>query len=131
MNSYFILTNRKRAIIALIHSVAFLFIAAMGFTGSPWKPIWMQARLTAPLAILAIYVIVSSILWVLTRFSRCPLERFYFAFCSLSASVGVFRSLLGDPPLHLAIVLRVLLLSCAVVTGLVILKEHSEPEVAD
>lgn len=133
MNQYAILTNRKRAIIALIHSVVFLLIAARGATAPPLSPIWLHLHdgLTVPLVMLIVYVIVSSILWLLTRISRCFLERLYFAFCSSSASVGVVRYLFGDPPLHLAIVLRVLLLSCAVVTGLVIMREHTEPELAE
>lgn len=132
MNSYAILTNRKRAIIALIHSVVFLFIASRGMTSAPFTPIWSHAAgLAAPLIMLSIYLIVSTILWILTRVSRCFLERLYFGFCSLSASIGLLRSIFGDPPLHLAIIFRVLLLSCAVATGFVILREHSEPELAD
>ena len=132
MNSYAILTNRKRAIIALIHSFAFLLIAARGATSAPLTPIWIHAGgRTTSLIMLVIYLIVSSILWTLTRLSRCFLERLYFGFCSLSATVGVLRTVFGDPPLHLAIAMRVLLLSCAVVTGFVILREHSEPELAN
>lgn len=132
MNSYAILTNRKRAIIALIHSVVFLFIATRGMTSPPLTPIWIHAAgLATSLIMLIIYLIVSTILWWLTRISRCFLERLYFGFCSLSASIGLLRSLFGDPPLHLAIIFRVLLLSCAVITGFVILREHSEPELAD
>ncbi len=133
MNSYAILTNRKRAIIALIHSVVFLLIAARGASSPPLQPIWLHLHdgVTSGLIMLIIYLIVSSILWILTRISRCFLERLYFGFCSLSASVGLLRSVFGDPPMHLAIVLRVLLLSCAVITGFVILREHSEPELAE
>ena len=133
MNSYAILTNRKRAIIALIHSFAFLLIAAHGATSAPLQPIWLHLHdgLTAPLVMLIVYLVVSSILWILTCISRCFLERLYFGFCSLSATVGLLRSVLGDPPMHLAIVLRVLLLSFAVITGFVLLKEHSEPELAE
>lgn len=133
MNEYAILTNRKRAIIALIHSVAFLLIAARGATARPLSPIWLHLHdgMTASLAMLLIYLIVSSVLWWLTSISRCPIERLYFGFCSSSATVGALRYLFGDPPMHLAVVLRVLLLSCAVVTGLFIMREHSEPELAD
>lgn len=133
MNDYAILTNRKRAIIALIHSVFFLLIAARGITSPPLSPIWLHLHegLTAGMVMLIIYLIVSSILWQLTRISRCPLERFYFGFCSLSATVGLLRSIFGDAPMHLAIFIRVLLLTFAVITGFVILKEHSEPELAE
>jgi hypothetical protein len=134
MNIYAILTNRKRAIIALIHSVFFLIVAAMGATSRPFSPIWLHLHdgVTAQLVMLIIYVVVSTILWVLTRYSRCLLERLYFGFCSLSASVGVLRCIFGDPPLHLAAIMRVLLLGCAVVIGFVILREHSAvTELAD
>ena len=132
MNDYAILTNRKRAIIALIHSVFFLMVAAVGITSPRLLPIWLRLHdaFSAALAMLIIYLIVSSILWQLARVSRCSLERFYFGFCALSATVGLLRSIFGDPPMHLAIFIRVLLLTCAVVMGLVILKEHSEPELA-
>lgn len=133
MNDYAILTNRKRAIIALIHSVFFLMLAAVGITSPRLLPIGLRLHdaFGAALAMLIIYSIVSSILWLLTRSSRCSLERFYFGFCSLSATVGLLRSIFGDPLLHLAIFIRVLLLTGAVVTGLVILKEHSEPQLAE
>ena len=133
MNDYAILTNRKRAIIALIHSVFFLMLAAIGITSPRLLPISLRLydAFGPALAMLIIYLIVSSILWLLTRASCCSLERFYFAFCSLSATVGLLRSIFGDPPMHLAIFIRVLLLTCAVITGLVILKEHSEPELAE
>jgi hypothetical protein len=80
---------------------------------------------------LVVYLIVSSILWQLTRISRCFLERLYFGFCSLSATAGLLRTVFGDPPMHLAVIFRVLMLTCAVITGFVILKEHSEPELAE
>lgn len=132
MNSYAILTNRKRAIIALIHSVVFLFIASRGASSPPLTAIWLpHESLTAPVIMLVIYLIVSSILWQLTRVSRCFIERLYFGFCSLSATAGLLRSVFGDPPMHLAIIFRVLMLTCAVITGFVILKEHSEPELAE
>ena len=132
MNHYAILTNRKRAIIALIHSVVFLLIALRGATSPPLSPIWVHLHegVTAALVMLIIYLIVSSVLWVLTRISRCFLERLYFGFCSFSATVGLLRSIFGDPPMHLAIFARVALLTCAVIVGFVILKEHSEPELA-
>ena len=133
MNSYAVLTNRKRVIIALVHSVVFLLLAARGATSPPLSPIWLQLHdgVTGGLILLVIYLIVSSILWALTYYSRCFLERLYFGFCSLSATTGLLRSIFGDPPMHLAALLRVMLLSCAVITGFVILKEHSQLEMVD
>ncbi len=133
MNNYAIVTNRKRAIIALIHSVVFLLIAARGAASPPLAPLWLHLHdgIAGQLIMLLMYLVVSSILWQLTRVSRCFLERLYFGFCSLSATVGLLRSIFGDPPMHLAIVLRVLLLSCAVISGFVILREHSQPQLAE
>ena len=129
MTDYAILTNRKRAIIALVHSVFFLLVALVQATSAPMPPLWIHIRtaFAATIALLAIYLIVTTVLLILTGFSRCSLERLYFAFCSTSASAGLFRILFGDPPFHLAGIVRVLMLGLAVFTGLVILREHSEP----
>ena len=51
-------------------------------------------------------------------------EKLYFGFCSASASLGLMRLLFGDPQ-SVGLYLRVLMLLCAVVTGTVILREHS------
>lgn len=128
MPRYFILTNRKRGIIALVHSVFFLLLAVVQLPSyMPPARIHFHTAYAATVALLTIYFIVTAVLLVLTWFSCCTLERFYFAFCSTSASAGLFRILFGDPPLHLAGIVRVLMLSLAVYTGFVILREHSEP----
>ena len=126
MPDYAILTNRKRAIIALVHSVFFLLVALIQAVSAPMPPIWIHihSAFGASIALLAIYVIVTTVLLILTWFSRCAIERLYFAFCSTSAAAGLFRILFGDPPLHLAGVVRVLMLGLAVFTGFVILKEY-------
>jgi hypothetical protein len=133
MNEYAVLTNRKRAIIALIHSVFFLLVALMGFASAPALPfsVRIHTAFGAAVAMLAIYATVTIVLLILTGFSRCSLERLYFGFCSTSAGVGLLRILFGDPPLHLAVLVRVAMLSFAVFTGLVILREHSQPIVVD
>jgi hypothetical protein len=133
MNEYAVLTNRKRAIIALIHSFFFLLVALMGFASPPMLAlsIRIHAAFASAVAMLAIYGIVTTILLVLTKVSRSSLERLYFGFCSTSAGVGLLRIVLGDPPMHLAVLVRVAMLSCAVVTGLVILREHSQPRLAE
>ena len=116
-----IINNRKRAIIALIHSVFFLGVAGVQLAISHAEP--FSGR-TAGIVLLVIYVVVTTVLLILLRYSRCTRERLYFAFCAASAAFGLVRILLGDPVLH-ANVLRVLLLFCAVVIGTGILRTHS------
>src|SRR5512146_89178 len=114
MPHYSILTNRKRAIIALVHSVFFLLLALIQAPSyMPPARIHIHTAYAATVALLTIYFIVTAVLLVLTWFSRGSLERLYFAFCSTSASAGLFRILFGDPPFHLAGIVRVLMLGCA------------------
>jgi hypothetical protein len=127
MLEYAILTNRKRAMIALVHSVFFLLIAMIQLASAPMLPIWIRlhSALGSAVALLAIYLVVTSVLLVLTWYSRGSLERLYFALCSTSAGAGLFRVVFGDPRLHLAGITRVLMLGFAVFTGFGILREHS------
>ena len=83
-----------------------------------------REKIAGGIILLAIYVIVTTVFLVLLRFSHCTKEKLYFAFCAASAAFGLVRILLGDPVLH-ANVARVLLLFCAVLTGTVILRNHS------
>ena len=125
MDRFAIINNRKRAIIALIHSVFFLGVAAVQLAIShalPFSAHGTGAR--AGLILLGVYVVVTTVLLVLLRYSRCTHERLYFALCAASAAFGLLRIVLGDPALH-ANVLRVLLLLCAVVVGTGILRRHS------
>ena len=127
MDRFAIINNRKRAIIALIHSVFFLGVAAVQLAVSHAIPFSRHAANTkAGIVLLTIYVIVTVVLLVLLRFSTCMKERLYFALCAGSAGFGLVRILLGDPVLH-ANVMRVLLLLCAVVIGTGILRTHSSP----
>lgn len=130
MESYCILTNRKRAIIALVHSIVFLGIAGIGLTARPKAGLLypQHAFSAANIAIFLVYLIVSSVLLILTGYSRGTKERAYFAFCSASASVGLLRALFGDPIAHAGPIARVMLLTTAVVIGFVILASHSEPQ---
>jgi hypothetical protein len=122
MHRYVILTTRKRAIVALVHSVAFLLIALYGVitvvrplgTASPGSA-WILA---------GVYVAVSSALAVLAAIAGNWRERLYFAFCATSATFGLLRQILGDPPMHFAVYVRVALLACAVATGLAIVRAH-------
>ncbi len=129
MDRFAIINNRKRAVIALIHSVFFLGVAGVQLAISRAEPFPIRGEKPAGgIILLTIYVIVTTVLLILLRFSRCARERLYFAFCAASAGFGLVRILLGDPVLH-ANVLRVLLLFCAVIIGTGILRSHAAPAV--
>jgi hypothetical protein len=125
MPGFAILNNRKRAIIALIHTVFFLSVAGVQLAISHAAPFSVRGRQAVKeIVLLTIYLIVTTVLLVLLGFSRCAKERLYFALCAASASFGLVRIVLGDPVLH-ANVLRVLLLFGAVIIGTGILRTHS------
>ena len=125
MHSFSILNSRKRAIIALIHTVIFLCIAALQTALSHAKAFSLHGdRVAGGIALLAIYTVVTTVLLILLRYATHSSERLYFALCATSAAFGLLRILLGDPALH-AGMFRVFLLSCATVVGLVILRTHS------
>jgi len=120
MRGAFLLTTRKRVIVALAHSVAFLFIAFLGFhsTAHPWS----AAAPASLWALPGVYLIVSAILAALTALSGAFLERLYFGFCATSAAFGLGRQILGDPPMHAAVYVRVTMLSFAILTGVIMLR---------
>jgi hypothetical protein len=126
MNDFALITNRKRAVIALAHSVVFLLIALRGFSATPiTSPIWMRNSVSAAsILMLCVFLIVTAILLPLVRISRCAQEKMYFSFCSVSASLGFIRLVFGDPQ-SAGLFLRVLMLICAVATGTAILRGHS------
>ena len=127
MNRYSILIHRKRAVIALIHAIAFGLLATYQFASAQQPKTLVAAQpghLAGPLAMTAIYSVVSAVLWVLVKFSRAGLERLYFLFCATSASVGFLRVTVGDPTLRVGSLIRVLMLLSAVVTGILIVREH-------
>jgi len=125
MERFGIITNRKRAIIALVHSVFFLIVAGTQLAVSHAAAFSIhREKIAGSIILLTIYAIVTTVLLVLLRFSHCVKEKLYFAFCAASAAFGLVRILLGDPVFH-ANVARVLLLFCAVLTGTVILRNHS------
>jgi FtsH-binding integral membrane protein len=131
MDRFAIITNRKRAIIALVHSVFFMGVAGVQLAISHATAFSIRGeKRLGGIVLLAIYVVVTTVLLVLLRVSYCAKEKLYFAFCAAGAAFGLVRILLGDPVLH-ANVLRVLLLGCAVLTGTIILRQHSEPAVAE
>src|SRR5215831_12350968 len=126
MNEFGVLNNRKRALIALIHSVVFLGIAAHGFL-SPKAGILRGAGATGDFVLIGIYVVVASILAWLVTISRCLRERIYFVLCTSSASFGFLRVIFGDAVLPVAQYMRVIMLSSAVAVGFLILRNFSRP----
>ena len=131
MDRFAIITNRKRAIIALVHSVFFMGVAGVQLAISHAAAFSIRGeKRVGGMILLAIYMIVTTVLIILLRVSHCAKEKLYFAFCAAGAGFGLLRILLGDPVLH-ANVLRVLLLGCAVLTGTIILRNHSERRIAE
>jgi flagellar biosynthesis protein FliP len=126
MKPYAILTNRKRSIIALIHSVVFALIALVSILrAAKTPPMWLRTSATSTAITLTIYVIVSSVLILLFRVSQPAIEKLYFAFCASSASLGLLRNIVGDQNVPPARYFRFLMLICAVLTGIIILRHHS------
>ena len=125
MSSFTILNSRKRAIIALIHTIVFLCVAALQTALS-----WASAcslhgnKVVGGIVLPAIYSIVTTVLLALLRRASHATEQLYFALCATSAAFGLLGLLLRDPALHTG-VLRVFLLSCATVVGFIILRTHS------
>lgn len=124
MNCFGVLTNRRRAVIALIHSIVFLGIAIYGFV-SPKAGILYGAGAAGDYLLLSIYALVASILLWLASVSRNFAEREYFVLCAASASSGIVRTIFGDQLMPPAQYARVLLLSSAVWVGFLIVRSHS------
>lgn len=127
MDSFSILNSRKRAIVALVHSIIFLAVAGIQAAVSHAEPLAIHgSRATSGLILLGIYVVVTTVLLLLLKASHCTREKLYFALCAGSASFGLVRIVLGDQVLHVNL-MRVLLLGCAVLVGMLILRSHSLP----
>src|SRR5215467_3722619 len=127
MQEFAILTNRKRALIALIHSVVFLGIAFHGFAAPKAGIVNGALRNAGDFALVFIYTVVASIFLWLVTLSRGWRERCYFLLCAGSASSGLLRTVLGDPRFPVGQYLRVILLSSAVILGAVIMRSFSRP----
>jgi hypothetical protein len=124
MTEFAILTNRKRALIALIHSVVFLGVAMHGFL-SPKAGLLQGSAANADYFLAMIYMTVSAILAWLVSISRGWRERIYFALCTCSASFGLLRVMIGDASLPIAQYVRVLMLTSAVALCSWILRGYS------
>jgi hypothetical protein len=116
MNTFAVLTNRKRALIALIHSVVFLGVALHGFA-APKAGIVHGAAPAGDFVLVMIYLTVTAVLAWLAGISRCAAERLYFILCASSATSGLLRAIFGDPALPAAQYLRVVMLTAAVLVG--------------
>jgi len=128
MNGFAILNSRKRGIIALIHSVAFLILATWQMVGgTPARGMLGEIHPSVGTDIVCgIYVVVSSILLWLFAISRGWMERAYFLLCTVSASSGLLRTILGDQSFFSARYIRVVMLTAAVVVGMAIVRGHSQ-----
>ena len=127
MDQFSILTNSKRAVIALIHSLFFLLIATLQMLMAAAAPgIWSPAAVaTGTWVLCGIYVVVTSILLWLFVVSRGWIEKAYFALCTVSVASGLLRTILGDHGFPSGRYLRVIMLSFAAVLGVVITRMHS------
>ena len=54
------------------------------------------------------------------------MEKFYFAFCTLSATSGLLRTAAGDQTFHAGLYLRVVMLVSAVLVGIAIVRTHTQ-----
>ncbi len=127
MGGFSILTNRKRAIIALVHSVVFLMIAVRQMVAAQSAAgVWAASTVSRGTWILCgIFAIVSAILLWLLVISRGWMEKFYFGLCTVSATSGLLRTAAGDQAFHAGLYIRVVMLVSAVLVGLLIVRLHS------
>jgi hypothetical protein len=129
MDTFSILTNRKRAIVALVHSFVFLLIAVRQMmVANPAAGIWADAVPTGTWILCGIFTIVSSILLWLLLISRGRMEKIYFGLCTVSATSGLLRTTFGDQAFHAGLYIRVVMLVSAVLVGLLVVKTHSRTQ---
>jgi hypothetical protein len=124
MNGYAILTNRKRAIVALVHSFVFFGVALHGFL-APKGGILRGGAPTGDFILVMVYLTVTAILAWLVGVSRGVRERLYFACCTSSATFGLLRTTFGDAAIPAAQYLRVAMLTSAIIVGILILRSFS------
>jgi hypothetical protein len=133
MGGFAILTNRKRALIALAHSLVFLLIAVRQMIAArPATGIWVPSMVSGGTWILCmILALVSAILLWLLIISGGWMEKIYFGFCTISATSGLLRTALGDQGFHAGLYVRVIMLVSAALMGLMIVRVHSEYAASD
>jgi hypothetical protein len=127
MNDFGVLNNRKRASIALIHSLVFLGLAMHGFASPKSGVLQPGSGATGDFVLIGIYLIVASILAWLVGVARCTKERVYFALCASSATFGLLRTIFGDATIPVAQYMRAIMLTSAVTVGAWILRCFSRP----
>jgi hypothetical protein len=127
MGGFSILKNRKRAVVALVHSVVFLLIAVRQMVAAvPAPGIWnLPTVRTGTWILCGIFVVVSAILFWLFIISRGWMEKIYFGLCTVSATSGLLRTAAGDQAFHAGLYIRVVMLVSAVLVGLLIVRRHS------
>ena len=127
MGGFPILTNRKRALVALAHAIVFLMIAVQQMvTATPAAGVWLPATVRSGTWILCgVFAIVSAILLWLLMISRGWVEKIYFAFCTISAGSGLLRTAAGDQAFHAGLYIRVVTLVSAVLAEMLIVRRHS------
>ncbi len=120
MPAFAILTTRKRAVVALAHTIAFLGLAIRDFAVSSRLSgiLAGAAGRSRSLAFGVVYLLVAVVLAYLLSISRCLQEQLYFGFCTASASTGLLRAIAGDSALPAGQYMRMGLLACAVGMGL-------------
>ncbi len=134
MLAFSILTNRKRAIVALVHSIVFWLIAFRQMIAArPVAGIWSPATVpTGTWILCGVFAIVSAILFWLFVTSCGWIEKLYFGMCTVSASSGLLRTAAGDQIFHAGLYVRVVMLTSAVLLGLFIIRIHSAaPPISD
>ena len=119
---YVILSNRKRVIIALVHTVAFLLLAV--YTGTLHVRPLHAGSPASGWIIAGVYVAVTTALLVLAVISGNAIERIYFGLVTTSAGFGLARQIVGDARIPVAVYVRVALLACAVGVGVAISREY-------
>jgi hypothetical protein len=125
--SYFVITNKKRAIVALVHSIGFLGLAIAMY--KPPKAIGFATTASAIMTV--VYFIVTSILLWLALASRVRTEKLYFGLCATSAGFGLLRMAVAAPLLAtVAVYVRVSMLATAVLVGVGLLRTHGRLEAA-
>ncbi len=125
---YTILNSRKRALIALVHTVFFLLLATWQSTGAPRSASLLWHRDGSVIAGGIVYTIVTSVLVWLLAISAGARERMYFGLCAASAGTALVRMLVGEINVPGGGVARVVMLASAVVVGITILREHAAAE---
>jgi hypothetical protein len=126
MKDCVVLTNRKRTIIALVHTIVFL-IVALCTMATEVTPLRMTSA-ASPWILTGVFLVVTSALLVLTAISGNSTERLYFGLCATSAGFGLLRQLVGDPGMHAAVYIRVVMLAGAVWTALLMLRTFRSQE---